>query len=325
MENITTFLEKGKESAHQIRSFINERLGLKAEDREALDHHSWATLNSFETVLSILNAPDIDQDDQVLIKKRKFELECPDQSKSEDNIGGGNVVSKERRGCYKRRKTGQSLILEVNNLTDDGHAWRKYGQKGILNTNYPRNYYRCTHKNDQNCQALKQVQQISENPTKYKIIYQGQHTCKNPHKTPSIIIDDSLEENSSFFLSFETNNHLVAKRPINPALFPKSPFHANTTMVKQEYAPIKVESPPSATTHDPHSGATINQNSPTSDITSIGFPSTPVSEQGDVNSSLAPEVNASTAESYDDMDENDWIKLLTMDQFASLDGLLDNL
>uniref|UniRef100_A0A803MI30 WRKY domain-containing protein n=2 Tax=Chenopodium quinoa TaxID=63459 RepID=A0A803MI30_CHEQI len=323
MENITTFLEKGKESANQIRSFINERLGLKAEDREALDHHSWMTLNSFEAVLSILNASDFDQDDQVLIKKRKFELECPDQSKSEDNIGGGNVVSKERRGCYKRRKTGQSIILEVNNLTDDGHAWRKYGQKGILNTIYPRNYYRCTHKIDQNCQALKQVQQISENPTKYKIIYQGQHTCKTPHKTPSIIIDDSLEQNS-FFLSFETNNHLVAKHALNPTLFPKSTFHANTTMVKQEYTPIKVESPPSLITHDPHSGATtINQNSPTSDITSIGFPSTPVSEQGDVNSSLAPEVHASTAESYDDMD---WInEIYAMDQYTSLDGLLDNL
>jgi hypothetical protein len=52
----------------------------------------------------------------------------------------------------------------TSNLIDDGHAWRKYGQKDILNAKYPRNYYRCTHRQDQGCWATKQVQKTDEDP-----------------------------------------------------------------------------------------------------------------------------------------------------------------
>lgn len=36
------------------------------------------------------------------------------------------------------RKTSESDIKESSDLVDDGHAWRKYGQKQILNSTYPR-------------------------------------------------------------------------------------------------------------------------------------------------------------------------------------------
>ncbi|KVI09992.1 DNA-binding WRKY [Cynara cardunculus var. scolymus] len=45
-------------------------------------------------------------------------------------------TTKERRGCYKRRKTIDSWI-EISGRIEDGHAWRKYGQKKILDSKFP--------------------------------------------------------------------------------------------------------------------------------------------------------------------------------------------
>lgn len=36
------------------------------------------------------------------------------------------------------RRTSQSWVRESSVLVDDGHAWRKYGQKVILNAKHPR-------------------------------------------------------------------------------------------------------------------------------------------------------------------------------------------
>ncbi|GAA0152729.1 hypothetical protein LIER_37548 [Lithospermum erythrorhizon] len=46
-------------------------------------------------------------------------------------------VNKNRRGCYKRRRDIESYV-NVSPDMDDGYAWRKYGQKEILNLKYPR-------------------------------------------------------------------------------------------------------------------------------------------------------------------------------------------
>lgn len=61
---------------------------------------------------------------------------------------------------------------------DDGHSWRKYGQKDILGARHPRAYYRCTHRNSQGCPATKQVQRADQDPALFDIVYHGQHTCR---------------------------------------------------------------------------------------------------------------------------------------------------
>ncbi|KAL5205778.1 hypothetical protein ABZP36_033987 [Zizania latifolia] len=87
----------------------------------------------------------------------------------------------------KKRKTMEKKKHQIrvssaggaeNNLpVDDGHSWRKYGQKEILGAKHPRGYYRCTHRNTQGCLATKQVQRADEDPTLFDVIYHGEHTC----------------------------------------------------------------------------------------------------------------------------------------------------
>ncbi|XP_070038270.1 transcription factor WRKY19-like isoform X2 [Nicotiana tomentosiformis] len=90
---------------------------------------------------------------------------------------GKNMVFKKRKLLQQWSK--QVRISGIEDLNhDDGYSWRKYGQKDILGANFPRAYYRCTHKNTQGCLAIKQVQQSDEDPLVFEVTYKGKHSCK---------------------------------------------------------------------------------------------------------------------------------------------------
>ncbi|CAL5339915.1 hypothetical protein CsSME_00023750 [Camellia sinensis var. sinensis] len=98
------------------------------------------------------------------------------------------------RDVYKKRKTLPRWTQQVSvcsgtglGALDDGYCWRKYGQKDILGANFPRAYYRCTHRNAQGCLATKQVQRSDEDSSIFEITYRGRHTCiQTSQVTPSL-------------------------------------------------------------------------------------------------------------------------------------------
>ncbi|KAL0848386.1 hypothetical protein Bca101_021633 [Brassica carinata] len=61
----------------------------------------------------------------------------------------------------------------------DSWAWRKYGQKPIKGSPYPRGYYRCS--SSKGCPARKQVERSRVDPTKLMITY----ACDHNHPFPS--------------------------------------------------------------------------------------------------------------------------------------------
>ncbi|XVE90963.1 hypothetical protein DITRI_Ditri20bG0117900 [Diplodiscus trichospermus] len=69
---------------------------------------------------------------------------------------------------------------------EDNYTWRKYGQKEILGSMYPRAYYRCTHQKMYNCPAKKQVQRLDNDFSTFEVTYIGQHTCHMSSTAPSI-------------------------------------------------------------------------------------------------------------------------------------------
>ncbi|KAK9124786.1 hypothetical protein Sjap_014388 [Stephania japonica] len=68
---------------------------------------------------------------------------------------------------------------------EDGFTWRKYGQKEILGSMFPRGYFRCTHKNFYGCEAKKQVQRLDQDPNIFEVTYYGHHTCHLSSSAPS--------------------------------------------------------------------------------------------------------------------------------------------
>ncbi|XP_050155836.1 WRKY transcription factor 55-like [Malus sylvestris] len=70
---------------------------------------------------------------------------------------------------------------------EDGFTWRKYGQKEIINSRFPRSYYRCTHQKLYNCLAKKHVQRLDDDPSTFEVTYIGEHTCHMSATAPSIL------------------------------------------------------------------------------------------------------------------------------------------
>ncbi|KAK4751552.1 hypothetical protein SAY87_005034 [Trapa incisa] len=60
--------------------------------------------------------------------------------------------------------------------SEDGHSWRKYGQKQVKGSEYTRSYYKCTHPN---CQVQKKVERSHEGHI-IQIIYKGNHNHPKP-------------------------------------------------------------------------------------------------------------------------------------------------
>nr|VDC83533.1 unnamed protein product [Brassica rapa] len=61
-------------------------------------------------------------------------------------------------------------------LADDGYNWRKYGQKHVKGSEFPRSYYKCTHPN---CEAKKLFER-SHDGKMTDIIYKGTHDHPKP-------------------------------------------------------------------------------------------------------------------------------------------------
>ncbi|KAK4363544.1 hypothetical protein RND71_018785 [Anisodus tanguticus] len=69
---------------------------------------------------------------------------------------------------------------------EDGYTWRKYGQKEILGSRFPRAYYRCTHQKLYLCPAKKQVQRLDDDPYVFEVTYRSQHTCYMSATAPTV-------------------------------------------------------------------------------------------------------------------------------------------
>ncbi|KAL0539786.1 hypothetical protein IC582_024004 [Cucumis melo] len=167
---ITAKLLPGQDSAAHLQTLLQSAAATE-QDKRAL---ATKILTSITEAISILESA------------AGEELSCPDNSlcsdlDSDDSRRSTGVKNNPSR-ANKRRRSMNTRFVRTSRTTEDEYGWRKYGQKVIHNTTYPRSYYRCTHKYDQGCQATKQVQRMegSDSEAMYRITYISDHTCRRP-------------------------------------------------------------------------------------------------------------------------------------------------
>ncbi|KMZ56141.1 hypothetical protein ZOSMA_99G00720 [Zostera marina] len=111
------------------------------------------------------------------------EKDCRDVNDASKNVCGKmkKKVEKPPRIAFLTKSDYEQL--------EDGYRWRKYGQKNVKNSPYPRSYYRCT---TRNCPVKKRVERMFENPSTVMTTYEGQHIHQYP-------VTPALKGNSQVF------------------------------------------------------------------------------------------------------------------------------
>ncbi|XP_042067842.1 probable WRKY transcription factor 69 isoform X2 [Salvia splendens] len=116
-------------------------------------------------------------------------LTPPPENAADSPISGDEEAyapfPKKRRGANKRVVVvpigdGSRSKTEVY-PPPDSWSWRKYGQKPIKGSPYPRGYYRCS--SSKGCAARKQVERSRLDPTTLLITYSSNHTHPLPTTT----------------------------------------------------------------------------------------------------------------------------------------------
>ncbi|MFS8013232.1 putative transcription factor WRKY family [Helianthus anomalus] len=194
-EELVETLTRGRNSAKKLQNLLTQKVN--DDGLASVDDLVTEIAQSFYGGLLVLNSSNSGEVSRVPVSSHAISSACSGDQRPEVHSGKTPAsVAKGRRGCYKRRRTIDSR-MEVSESIEDGYAWRKYGQKEILNSDFPRCYFRCTQKQVYGCKALKQVQKLEDGSNMFHIIYFGHHTCPPPNNTSSHPKNHSLPNSPS--------------------------------------------------------------------------------------------------------------------------------
>ncbi|KAL9676105.1 hypothetical protein QQ045_004318 [Rhodiola kirilowii] len=157
-----------------------------------------------------------------------------DEEEEQDHEGSGNCRKqlKAKKANLKKQKQPRFAFMtksEVDHL-EDGYRWRKYGQKAVKNSPFPRSYYRCT---STSCGVKKRVERSSTDPSIVVTTYEGQHTHPSP-LTPRGLSSAIFADSAAFAATMPTlmqmnNLHSRYQHQHLPAYF-ASPLNYNTCL-----------------------------------------------------------------------------------------------
>ncbi|KAL4336297.1 hypothetical protein GQ457_07G043690 [Hibiscus cannabinus] len=71
-----------------------------------------------------------------------------------------------------------AISSKIADIPSDEYSWRKYGQKRIKGSPYPRGYYKCSAV--RGCPARKHVERAPDDPSMLIVTYEWEHRHSEP-------------------------------------------------------------------------------------------------------------------------------------------------
>ncbi|CAN1321424.1 Probable WRKY transcription factor 3 [Linum perenne] len=106
----------------------------------------------------------------------QFTAQNNSQMTSDSTIVRSTTETAKTEPSYPEQRSQSSSFVVIDKPADDGYNWRKYGQKQVKGSEFPRSYYKCTHPK---CPVKKKVERSLEGQVT-EIIYKGQHDHPPP-------------------------------------------------------------------------------------------------------------------------------------------------
>ncbi|XP_023539564.1 probable WRKY transcription factor 46 [Cucurbita pepo subsp. pepo] len=232
-KSLITELTQGKEMAIQLKTHLPSPPP-PGSSPQALIFLTEMIQSSFENALLLLNWNPKDPSEE----EEEEEEEEPTKNKRKNSTR--DVLLKRRKLLPKwTEEVKVSSGSAAESPLNDGYSWRKYGQKDIHGANFPRCYYRCTHRNVRGCLATKQVQKSDNDPNIFEVTYRGRHTCNqsanlglisvsNRDEIPEETHQNQQNPNSEIIFNFGDQQHFGLKTEDFDNVFPPFSFGSET-------------------------------------------------------------------------------------------------
>ncbi|KZV58288.1 putative WRKY transcription factor 14 [Dorcoceras hygrometricum] len=240
----------------RMKSNSSSNGGLEAfgENHMIMDDHEMSTkrsCNLFSRTLYVSSNPALspcDPSSSSMLLSNDPVLAFPDSSKLGSLLESPALqISPPRNPGIKRRKSQAKKVVCIpapapantrhsgEVVPSDLWAWRKYGQKPIKGSPFPRGYYRCS--SSKGCSARKQVERSRTDPSMLVITYTSEHN--HPWPTQRNALAGSTRSHP-----VKTNNPAARKSPNARALKPSSPNEEKKEVFATDCAILKEEKDP---------------------------------------------------------------------------------
>lgn len=143
-----------------------------------MDHNQSELVQTCSQYIPRSSAPSPSNLDSVVVSSGELSLSPP------INVAASGTVSPAESSLddSNQRDTPGTVVpasdpdQKAVGVCDDGYNWRKYGQKLVKGSVFPRSYYKCTHPN---CD-VKKIFERSHDGKIREIIYKGNHYHPKP-------------------------------------------------------------------------------------------------------------------------------------------------
>ncbi|XP_010252692.1 PREDICTED: probable WRKY transcription factor 20 isoform X2 [Nelumbo nucifera] len=166
-----------------LLSNIKASAGLKYQQREPLvqvqgqyQSHSFAALSSAKSENSAVSSHELTL--SVTVPNPPGQLATSGVQTASDELQHKQGSDSGFQVFHNDHK-GNNPPVVAEKTAEDGYNWRKYGQKHVKGSEFPRSYYKCTHPN---CLVKKQVERSHDRQIT-EIIYKGSHYHPKPQSS----------------------------------------------------------------------------------------------------------------------------------------------